>query len=206
MTLKDMKQKTFSLIEEYYPEVTGLAEDEDVKNKINGVVNQIQLDLMKYRKLNSKFTKVINITTDKNISISDEITDCYQIKNVILTPNDTYTMPDENTIVLNEDYEGTLDIYYYKYPALVELNPQDVQVESEGEESTETIPYDEYFVFDLDPVLLEIMPYGIAADLLKMDMISGYGRYFAERYAEAKREIDSRRSAGMIFIDGGVDI
>ena len=27
------------------------------------------------------------------------------------------------------------------------------------------------------------MPYGIA-DLLKMDMISGYGRYFYERYME----------------------
>lgn len=219
MTLKEIKQKTFSLIEEYYPEVTGLAEDEDVKNKINGVVNQIQLDLMKYRKLNSKFTKNISIITDKTISISEEITDCYQIKNVILTPNDTYTMPDENTIVLNEDYEGTLEIYYYKYPALVELNPTEqitnVVEETEGEgteeeteviENTETTNYDESFVFELDPVLLEIMPYGIAADLLKMDMISGYGRYFAERYAEAKREIDSRRSAGMIFIDGGVDI
>ncbi len=211
MTLKEMKQKTFSLIEEYYPEVTGLAEDEDVKNKINGVVNQIQLDLMKYRKLNSKFTKNIDIITDKTISISDEITDCYQIKNIILTPNDTYTMPDENTIILNDDYVGTLDIYYYKYPTLVELNPEEVPVESETEnenetETTETIPYDESFTFDLDPMLLEIMPYGIAADLLKMDMISGYGRYFAERYAEAKREIDSRRSAGMIFIDGGVDI
>ena len=50
MTLKEMKIKAFSLIEEYYPNQTHYAEDEDVLNKINGVVNQIQLDLMKYRK------------------------------------------------------------------------------------------------------------------------------------------------------------
>ena len=34
MTLKEMKQKTFSLIEEYYPENKKMAEDEDVLNKV----------------------------------------------------------------------------------------------------------------------------------------------------------------------------
>ena len=198
MTLKDMKQKTFSLIEEYYPEVTGLAEDEDVLNKINGVVNQIQMDLMKYRKINAKFTKEITTETSKEISVSDEVEKCYQIKNIILTPEGNYTMPDENTILLDDDYEGTIDIYYYKLPTEVELNPEEP---AEGEDS-----YDETYEFEIDPVLLEIMPYGIAADLLKMDMISNYGRYFAERYVEAKNSIDSRKSSGMIFIDGGVDI
>ena len=33
MTLKEMKVNTFSLIEEYYPELKGLAEDTDVLNK-----------------------------------------------------------------------------------------------------------------------------------------------------------------------------
>lgn len=198
MTLKEMKQQTFSLIEEYYPEVTGLAEDEDVLNKINGVVNQIQMDLMKYRKLNAKFTKEITSITSKEITINEDITDCYQVKNIILTPQSNYTMPDENTILLEEDFTGTIDIYYYKVPTLVELNPTEAE---EGEES-----YDDTFEFDLDPVLLEIMPYGIAADLLKMDMISGYGRYFREEYESRKNSIDTRRTSGMIYIDGGVDI
>lgn len=198
MTLQDMKQKTFSLIEEYYPEVTGLAEDEDVLNKINGVVNQIQMDLMKYRKINAKFSKEITTATAKEIVVSDEIEKCYQIKNIVLTPEGKYTMPDENTILLDDDYVGTLDVYYYKLPEEVELNPDEP---GEGEES-----YDETFEFELDPVLLEIMPYGIAADLLKMDMISGYGRYFREEYESRKNSIDTRRTSGMIFIDGGVDI
>ena len=198
MTLKDMKQKTFSLIEEYYPEVEGLAEDEDVLNKINGVVNQIQMDLMKYRKINTKFTKEITSITSKEIVVNEDIENCYQIKNIILTPEGTYTMPDENTILLDDDYEGTVDIYYYKMPTEVELNPEEP---AEGEDS-----YDETYEFELDPVLLEIMPYGIAADLLKMDMISGYGRYFREEYESRKNSIDTRRTSGMIYIDGGVDI
>ena len=198
MTLKDMKQKTFSLIEEYYPEVTGLAEDEDVLNKINGVVNQIQMDLMKYRKINAKFTKEITSITSKEIVVNEDIENCYQIKNIILTPEGTYTMPDENTILLDADYEGTVDIYYYKIPTEVELNPEEPE---QGEDS-----YDETYEFELDPVLLEIMPYGIAADLLKMDMISGYGRYFREEYESRKNSIDTRKTSGMIYIDGGVDI
>jgi len=195
MTLKDMKQKTFSLIEEYYPEVTGLAEDEDVLNKINGVVNQIQMDLMKYRKINAKFTKEITSITSKEIVVNEDVENCYQIKNIILTPEGNYTMPDENTILLDDDYEGTIDIYYYKIPTEVELNPEETEID-----------YDESFEFELDPVLLEIMPYGIAADLLKMDMISGYGRYFREEYESRKNSIDTRKTSGMIYIDGGVDI
>lgn len=193
MTLKDMKIKTFSLIEEYYPEVTGLAEDEDVKNKINGVVNQIQEDLMKYRKINATHNKTINSETSKTIIINTEINDIYQINKIVLEPTAEYSMPDENTLILPDDYEGTLKIYYYKHPTLVELTPN-------------STTYDTTYTFDLDPVLLEIMPYGIAADLLKMDMISNYGKYFYERYLEMKNNIDSRKSAGMIFIDGGVDL
>lgn len=198
MTLKDMKIKTFSLIEEYYPEETGLAEDEDVLNKINGVVNQIQDDLMKYRKINATYTKEIDNETSKTIIINTEITDCYQLNKIILEPAVDYSMPDDNTIVLPEDYEGILKIYYFRYPTKVELNPAEPE---EGE-----LPYDETFTFDLDDVLLEIMPYGIAADLLKMDMISNYGQYFYNRYLEMKNNIDSRRTGGMIFIDGGVDL
>ena len=156
------------------------------------------MDLMKYRKINAKFTKEITSITSKEIVVNEDVENCYQIKNIILTPESNYTMPDENTILLDDDYEGTIDIYYYKLPTEVELNPEEP---AEGEDS-----YDETYEFELDPVLLEIMPYGIAADLLKMDMISGYGRYFREEYESRKNSIDTRRTSGMIYIDGGVDI
>ncbi len=197
MTLKEMKIKTFSLIEEYYPEKTDLAEDSDVLNKINGVVNSIQLDLMKYRKLNASYEVTITINDSKTINLKELIDDLYQLDKLRFKENIEYEMPNDDTIILPEDYVGTFTIYYYKYPTLVEIS-----FDSEKERLDE----DEDYEFELDPDILEIMPYGIAADLLKMDMISSYGRYFDERYRELKNTIDPRKSNSSIMICGGIDV
>lgn len=199
MTLKEMKIKTFSLIEEYYPDLKNLAEDEDVLNKINGVVNQIQLDLMKYRKIPAYIEISINANDEKTINLTDYIDDLYQVNKIKLN---NYEMIDDNMLILPDDYEGTFMVYYYKYPKLVKTifeGTAEQQVELKEKE-------DEDYKFELDLVLLEIMPYGIASDLLKMDMISSYGKYFYERYLEMKNNIDTRRTSGMISIVGGVDI
>ena len=199
MTLKEMKVKTFSLIEEYYPEEKGLAEDEDVLNKINGVVNQIQLDLMKYRKIPTY--KEINITKEdkKIINIREKIEDLYQLNRIYFDEdyekNIEYSYVNDLTIKIPDDYIGTIIVYYYKYPKNVEILQENLNEE-----------YDDNYVFDLDPILLEIMPYGIAADLLKMDMISSYGKYFYERYLEMKNNIDTRNTSGSIRFEGGVDV
>lgn len=197
MTLKEMKAKTFSLIEEYYPESKNLAEDEDVVNKINGVVNQIQMDLMKYRKINAYTDININKNDSKRINIKDYIDDYYQIKSIIFDKYVDYDMPNDDTLILPSDFEGKISIYYYKYPTLV-----NTLFESE----TERLSEDEDYEFELDPDILEIMPYGIAADLLKMDMISNYGEYFYKRYLEMKNNIDPRKNAGMVMISGGIDV
>ena len=78
MTLKEMKIKIFSLIEEYYPERADLAEDSDVLNKINGVINSIQLDLMKYRKLNASYEVEITKEDSKIINLKEYL--CYFLK------------------------------------------------------------------------------------------------------------------------------
>jgi len=203
MTLKEMKIKVFSLIEEYYPEASGLAEDEDVLNKINGIVNSIQLDLMKYRKIPANAEIEVKENDDKIITISDEIKDIYQINKIILVPSEEYTgtidfsMIDENTLELPKDFVGTVRIYYYKYPKMVKVT---------FEEDEDQDEYDTNFKFDLDLVLQEIMPYGIARDILRLDMISVYGTYFEKTYNELKQTIDDRKSAGIINIYGGDDI
>lgn len=200
MTLKEMKIKVFSLIEEYYPELSGLAEDEDVLNKINGVVNSIQLDLMKYRKIPANTEIEIKENSNKIITISDEINDIYQLNKVILIPEKgtkDFTMLDDDNIELNEDFEGTVKIFYYKYPKMVKI---------EFDEDENQDEYDTNFKFDLDLVLQEVMPYGIARDILRLDMISVYGTYFERTYNELKQQLDSRRSAGIITIYGGDDI
>lgn len=197
MTLKEQKIKTFSLIEEYYPELKGFAEDEDVLNKINGVVNQIQMDLMTHRKINAFKTITVGETDSKVIDLKKELEDCYQIRSIEFDKDIKYTMPNEDILKLPEDFIGSFNVYYYKYPKLVKTI-----FESEEEKEKE----DEEFIFELEPVLLEIMPYGIASDLLKMDMISNYGKYFYERYLEMKNKIDPRKTSGTIRITGGTNV
>lgn len=202
MTLKEMKEKTFSLIEEYNPEYSALAEDEDVVNKINGVVNQIQMDLMPYRKIGANLKIEISENDDKTINLEDYIDDCYQLVSIIFDKEVDYKNPIDKILILPEDYVGSLDVYYYKYPELCKTS---FSGETEEEIEAKRAAHDKSYTFELDPLLLEIMPYGIAADLLKMDMISNYGKYFYERYMEKKNSIDTRKTNGSVRILGGVD-
>lgn len=198
MTLKEMKIKTFSLIEEYYPDHKELAEDDDVRHKINGIVNQIIMDLMKYRKLNASIEIKVKSTDKRTIDLKDKIDDLYQIKLIKFEDEDIdYEMPNDDTLIVPEDFEGIFTVYYYKYPVLVEIVFADEK---------ERLSEDEDYEFELDPDILEIMPYGIAADLLKMDMISNYGRYFYERYQAMLQSIDPRKTKGMVRVVGGADI
>lgn len=203
MTLKEMKIKTFSLIEEYYPDKKDLAEDSDVLNKINGVVNSIQLDLMKYRKLNASYEVEITKEDSKTINLKELLDDLYQLNKIVFDSDIEYEMPNDETIILPEDYEGTFTIYYFKYPELVEII---FDGETEEEQEKERLEQDEDYEFELDSDVLEVMPYGIAADLLKMDMISNYGKYFDERYRELKNTIDPKRNSASVMISGGIDI
>lgn len=201
MTAKEMKIKTFSLIEEYYPERTELADDQDVIYKINGVINSIMLDLMKYRKIPAKYSYTLN-ENNKTLALSS-IPDFYQLNTI---PNIEYDIVGNFEILFNtEDLElpKEITIYYYKYPSLMDLTFEATSTKTKEEVSAE---YDESFEIELDLDLQEIMPYGIASDLLKNDMISGYGRYFYERYNELKGLIDSRKTQGMATISGGIDI
>lgn len=203
MTLKEMKIKTFSLIEEYYPEKADLAEDSDVLNKINGVVNSIQLDLMKYRKLNASYELTIKKEDTKVINLKELLEDYYQLNQLKFSEDIEYDMPNDETIILPKDYEGIFTIYYYRYPTLIEI-----VFEGENDEEIEKnkLAEDEDYEFELDADVLEVMPYGIAADLLKMDMISNYGRYFDERYRELKNTIQPSRTNSKVMISGGIDV
>lgn len=201
MTAKEMKIKTFSLIEEYYPERAELADDQDVIYKINGVINSIMLDLMKYRKIPAKYSCELK---ENNTSLAlSSIPDFYQLNTI---PDIEYNVVGNIEIIFNtEDLElpKEITIYYYKYPSLMDLTFEATSTQTKEEVSAE---YDESFEIELDLDLQEIMPYGIASDLLKNDMISGYGRYFYERYTELKGLIDSRKTQGMAMISGGIDL
>ena len=62
------------------------------------------------------------------------------------------------------------------------------------------------YEFEVSPDVLEVMVYGIAGDLLKSDVSSGYGAVYTNRYESMKQMLDPRYQVGSIRIEGGVDI
>lgn len=180
MTLEEMKHKVYSLIEEYSEDNEDLTEDEDLAGKINFVINQIQNELSRFKKI-PKFVQrtvsegdvIFNKDIDKDIYQLDLIRGVeYDVKN--------------DRIVFNED--GTADIYYFKYPKKID---------------SET---DDNYKFEISDDLLEIMPYGVAADLLKSDVSSQYGAVYAARYRELLQALDPRYGTGAIEITGGINV
>ena len=198
MTAREMKIKVFSLIEEYYPDQTLLADDQDVQYKINGAINQIQMDLMKYKKIPAKSKKTIK--KDNPVLLLNSIPNFYQLNTI---PNVEYEVVGDYEIKFNIEEDTDVEIYYYKLPELMDL-----EFQASGSKTAEQVSaeYDESFDLEIATELQEIMPYGIAADLLKKDMISSYGKYFYERYLEMKNMIDSRKTTSTATVTGGVDI
>jgi hypothetical protein len=84
--------------------------------------------------------------------------------------------------------DGTAEVECYVYPK---------RITQENEKTYE---------FDLSPDVLEIMPYGIAADLLKSDISSEYGSIYATRYETMLQRLDPRHQMPSISIEGGVSI
>ena len=196
MTLKEQKIKILSLIEELNPESDYLTDDPDIQAKINSVINQIQTELARLKKIPAKYE--FNTTESKTLLITD-IPECYQLKELTTTK---YNLIGDIEILFNDDVEENVTIYYYKYPTLIDV----IITSSEGETSEEASQrIDEEYNFELAQEVLEIMPYGVAADLLKNDMISNYGKYYYERYNEMKQMIDSRKTTGIVVAEGGLD-
>jgi hypothetical protein len=62
------------------------------------------------------------------------------------------------------------------------------------------------YEFELSLDALEIMPYGIAADLLKSDVSAGYGNIYAKRYEDMIARLDPRNHINSMSIEGGVNV
>lgn len=180
MTLEEMKLKIYSLIEEYNEDADDLTDDEDLALKMNSVINQIQNELARFKKIPAYLT--LEVVEGEEMALSDIAEDMYQLH--IIRGVDADVTDDR--VVFNE--EGTAKIYYYKYPE---------QIDSETNDD---------YQFELSTDVLEIMPYGVAGDLLKSDVSSNYGTIYSTRYREMIKELDPRYSMGSISIDGGIDV
>jgi hypothetical protein len=83
---------------------------------------------------------------------------------------------------------GTAEIDLYVYPERITDKTKD------------------NYEFELSADVLEIMPYGIAADLLKSDVSAEYGNIYATRYESMKQVLDPRYQMYSITIEGGINI
>lgn len=180
MTLEELKLKILSMIEEYNENADGLTDDEDIATKLNSIINQIQNEICRIKKLPAY--KTMEVEEGQELLLKDIAKDIYQINQVRGVDTDTL----DDRIICNE--KGTAKIYYYKYP---------VQIDAETDDEMELeLPID----------LLEIIPYGVAGDLLKSDVSSNYGAIYSARYREMLQQLDPRYNSNSVYIDGGVTI
>jgi hypothetical protein len=179
MNLELFKTKVYSLIEEYNENAETLTDDEDLSTKMNHVINQIQNELARIKKIPA--VKMMAVEKDQEISLKDIDTNIYQLN--IIRNVDADIIGDN--IIFNED--GNARIYYYVYPA---------QIDGDTEDD---------FIFDLSTDVMEIAVYGVAGDLLKSDVSSQYGAVYSARYREMLQQLDPRYNVNSVYISGGVE-
>lgn len=180
MTLEEMKEKVYTLIEEYNEDSDDLTDDTDFAGKMNHVINQIQNELARFKKIKGYTTK--EVLEGDTVDLKDIDKNMYQLDIV----KDVDSELIGNTILFKED--GTARIYYFKYPKQIDNDTPD------------------NYKFDLSDDVLEIMPYGVAGDLLKSDVSSQYGAVYSKRYEELKQNLDPRYALGSFYIEGGIDV
>lgn len=180
MTLAQMKLKVLNLIEESNKDNEKYTDDLDISNKINDVINQVMFELCRLKKLPAY--EQIEVKKDEILELA-ELESFYQLKTI---RGVLYDELSDNTIIFLEN--GTALVSYYKFPK---------RITEENEEK---------YKFEITDDVLEIMPYGVAADLLKSDVSNQYGQIYANRYTELKQMLDPRTNTGNICIEGGVDI
>ena len=180
MNLGDMKAKIYSMIEEYDEDADDLTNDEDLALKMNSIINQIQNEICRIKKLPAYTT--IEVEEGQELTFDEIAKDIYQLN--IVKGIDADTLQDR--IICNE--KGTARVYYYKYPKQIDMDTPD--------EFEMKLPID----------LLEIIPYGVAGDLLKSDVSSQYGTIYSARYREMLQQLDPRYNTNSVFIEGGVSI
>ena len=187
MNLLEMKRKYLGLIEELNPNSEQLTDDPDIAAKQNEVVNQIMFELARFKKI-PKYVEMIVAAGDR-VTFEDIEKECgYEVYQLGTICGVNY-VPKANGTVLKIMESGTAEIDVFVYPERITEKAKDKAYE-----------------FELSNDVLEIMPYGIAADLLKSDVSAEYGRIYAERYAEMKAELDSRYQMHSIYFEGGVNI
>ena len=183
MTLTEMKKKILGMIEELDLDEVGLTSDQDIETKLNDTINQVMYELARMKKI----PDYVEITVNKGDLVRFEDIanasgyDVYQIDRV----HGAFEFKASGTIIKALE-DGVLEIDYFKYP-------ERITEKTNGS-----------YEFELSADALEIMPYGVAGDLLKTDVSTNYGQIFTNRYETMLGRLDPRYSTGTFSVEGGV--
>ena len=186
MTLKEMKQKVLGLIEELNPLSELLTDDPDIATKINDVINQIMFEMARFKKI----PKYVEIPVNEGdiLRFEDiEKASGYEIYQIDIICGVRY-VPKANGTVFKMMQTGTAEIDCFVYPERIDSKTKDS------------------YEFDVSADVLEIMPYGVAADLLKSDVSAEYGSIYATRYESMLQRLDPRYHMTSVYIEGGVSV
>ena len=186
MTLNEMKKKVLGLIEELNPDNELLTDDPDIATKINYVINQIMYELARLKKIPKYFE--MEVEKGDLITFADFEKECgYEIYQVVTVSEVKHLIKASGTVYkVMEDGLMGVDCFVY---------PERITEKTKGN-----------YEFELSADVLEIIPYGIAADLLKSDVSAEYGNIYATRYESMKQMLDPRYNMPSITFEGGVSI
>lgn len=184
MTLKEMKEKVLGMIEELNPDSKLLTDDPDIATKFNDVTNQIMYEIARMKKI-PKYVEM-EVTEGDLVEFADIEKKCgYEIYQISLVNGVDFSSKANGT-VLKILESGTAEIDVFVYPERITSKTND------------------NYEFELSPDALEIMPYGIAGDLLKSDVSTEYGTIYSTRYESMLQRLDPRYQMTSIYIEGGV--
>ena len=186
MTLTEMKKKVLGLIEELNPLSEYLTDDPDIQAKIHDVINQILFELARFKKI-PKYVE-IPVEAGDMLDFEDiEKASGYEVYQIDVICGVRY-VPKANGTILKMLESGTAEVDFFAYP-------ERITEKTKGS-----------YEFELSQDALEIMPYGVACDLLKSDVSTDYGSVYSNRYNEMLQTLDHRYQMPSYFIDGGVDV
>ena len=184
MTLKEMKEKVLGMIEELNPNSKLLTDDPDIATKFNDVTNQVMYELARMKKI-PKYVEM-KVTAGQVVDFADIEKVCgyevYQIGSV----SGVAFVPRASGTVLKILQSGTAEMDIFVYPERINSKTGDS------------------YEFELSADALEIMPFGIAGDLLKSDVSTEYGAIYSKEYENKLQRLDSRYNLPGIYIEGGV--
>jgi hypothetical protein len=186
MTLLEMKKKVLGLIEEVNPNSEFLTDDPDIATKLNDVTNMILFELARFKKI-AKYVEM-EVNEGDLIEFADIEKACgYEIYQINMVSGVNYSLKANGTILKILE-SGTAEIDVFVYPERI------------------TEKTSNSYEFELSNDALEIMPYGIAGDLLKSDVSTEYGTIYATRYESMLQRLDPRNAMTSVYIEGGVSI